>query len=379
MITIEGALQNYAWGIPDGLASWRQKPSADVVTGQPDAELWFGVHPNGMSTIVDGDVDAGQGEVRELSELLDANQAPILVKLLAAAKPLSLQIHPSAELAAEIIDRQNQIADYPHLLSDPYAKTEMIIAVTDFSGLLGLRDTRMASEILSAIDGYCARAAELFQSGDVDGALRALIGAPHETIELASQTLPEILESAGADEPAILAMRSVIENFPGDSGILVAAVLEHHQLLPGQALYVPAGIIHAYVHGIGVEVMASSDNVFRLGLTPKQVAVDEALESLDASLESVLLTPKPQGVEFGGELRHFGVEDSPFVVDQLDQGAVEVGSGHYRVLLAVDGLTEVSSGSQVVTLKQGQAVVMTSDEPPAMVETKGTAFICQSS
>ena len=120
MHVIDGNLQDYAWGIVDGLSPWRKAPPVDVVTGKPEAELWYGAHVNGPSQLT---VNSTTGSNVTLADEVNDSDVPILVKLLAAAKPLSLQIHPSEALAESLLTRQESHPDGPQLLSDPYAKT----------------------------------------------------------------------------------------------------------------------------------------------------------------------------------------------------------------------------------------------------------------
>lgn len=372
---IGGNAQDYAWGIIDGLSPWRLAPDPAIATGNPEAELWFGAHANGPSPLLDAD---GEVTGESLSAAVAAEQVPILVKLLAAGKPLSLQIHPGAKLAAEILELQASDPTAPQLLSDPYAKTEMLIALTELSALLGLREPELAAKLVAGIGDEGTQAAAQLRAGQVAAAFRTLIGATAETIRQAEQELTLRMDAAGLDAYAVAAMRSVIENFPGDSGILVAALLNHQQLQPGEAIYVPAGIVHAYVSGIGVEVMAASDNVFRMGLTPKQVAVDQALASLDVDLDPVILQPDLGSLPGGGQGCTYAPGGSPFSVTRVEHGATSAASGEYRLVLAVQGEVKVAVGAEQSTLRQGQAAVVLATEPAAQIETTGVAVIAQS-
>lgn len=371
MYLIKGNLQDYAWGIVDGLSPWRQEPAADVATGKPEAELWFGAHANGPSVVLGADDGA------TLVDRVDGDQVPILVKLLAAGKPLSLQIHPAERLAAELLARQNSNPDAPHLLSDAGAKTEMLIALTDFSALLGLREPALAAQLVDGLGVEGTLAADQLRADEVVAAIRTLIGAGPESIAAAEAELIQRMAAAGIDEPAIVAMRTVIENYPGDSGILVAALLQHHQLAAGEALYAPAGIVHAYVSGVGVEVMVASDNVFRLGLTPKTVAVDEALAALDVDLDPVTLSPPAEAIGESGIGRSYAPEGSPFEVRSVESGALTVDSGTYRLILVARGSATVSTSEDRLEVNQGEAVVVMADEPAVLVEAPGHTFIAQ--
>lgn len=386
MFVIRGNLQDYAWGIVDGLRPWRAEPGSEVETGRPEAELWFGAHGNGPSPLV-----ARPGVT--LADEVDEAAVPILVKILAAAKPLSLQIHPSEALAESILERQVNDPTYPQLLSDRYAKTEMLIALTDFSGLLGLRDPKLAAQLIDGFGIEGATAADQLRAGEVAAAIRTLLAATDATIAQAERELVERMVQAEIDEHAVAAMERVVENYPGDPGILVAALLDHQQLKPGEALYAPAGTVHSYVHGIGVEVMVASDNVFRLGLTPKTVAVDEALAALDVDLDPVILRPEPHygatdGAGGGSEVgdaevaaaleRTYAAAGSPFVVRGVQQGQAVAASGQFRLVLVTSGSVTVTVAGQEVTAGPGEAVVLLAEEPDAEIVATDLVFIAQS-
>ncbi|MGV1036739.1 MAG: mannose-6-phosphate isomerase, class I [Candidatus Nanopelagicales bacterium] len=369
MHRIAGHLQTYAWGVPGGLREWQslaELASADPT--RPEAELWFGAHPNGASPLLDSQRN------ETLRDAVDPEEAPVLVKLLAAARPLSIQIHPSADLAERIFAAQQDPA-MPMLLADTLAKTEMLIALRPFSALQGLRDRDFAAAILAAVGGPAMQASTLVAAGDPAGAIRALLAVPAEQLPELTASLPAAARKAGLNPSGVKALELVADDYPGDPGVLVAALLDHQVLQAGEAVYVPAGVVHAYVQGTGVEVMTSSDNVLRLGLTPKVVAVDEALAALDPSLQPVRLSPEPTATVDGGTTATYAPLGAPFAVQRVSAGTVSVPSGHYRLVLAVDGACDVTCGDQAFVLERGHAATVLASEPAAEVVTAGTAFI----
>lgn len=369
MHRIAGHLQTYAWGVPGGLRDWQSAADLGLADAtRPEAELWFGAHPNGPSPLVDPHVSG------TLRDAVDPEQAPVLVKLLAAARPLSIQIHPSAALAEQIFAAQEAPA-MPTLLADTLAKTEMLIALRPFSVLQGLRAPELAAAILAAVGEPAMRASELVNQGDPAGAIRSLLAIPADQLPALTANLPAAAQSAGLNASGVKALELVAGDYPGDPGVLVAALLDHQILAAGEAVYVPAGVVHAYIEGTGVEVMTSSDNVLRLGLTPKVVAVDEALAALDLSLRPVRLSPEPVLTTDGGTTATYAPAGAPFTVQRVSAGTVSASGGRYRLVLAVDGACDVTCGDQAFVLERGQAATVLAAEPAVEVVTAGTAFI----
>lgn len=349
VFAIAGSRKDYAWGIVDGLATW-----TGVRDGATQAELWFGVHPSGPAALTDG------GGL--LSDHLSGDQAPILVKLLAAAQPLSVQVHPDAARAAQAW-RDQQEPGAMQVYADPWEKTEMLVALTDFTAFAGWRPIEGALRILERLPGTEGAVAALSQ-GDRAGAIRALLQV--HPIEPAVQAL----RPAFADRPSHerSAIDAAISEYPNDAGALLLPMLAVEHLAPGDALYVPAGVPHSYVSGTGLEVMTTSDNVVRLGLTPKAINVDEALAALRDDRGPVVLRT-------GQDLHPPG---APFSVALLHTDARALPPGAYRLVLAVEDDLQVQVGDEQpgwLTVPKGTALVATADEPKLLARTAGLAAL----
>lgn len=373
MHRISGYLQNYAWGIPAGLSAWRG--GAGEVSGQsepaPDAELWYGAHTNGPSPLVDAP--------GVLTEVVSATDAPVLVKLLAAARPLSIQIHPPTEQAERAFAAQQADSSLPALLADGLAKTEMLIAIRPFSVLQGMRDADLASAILRAVGGSAVAAADLLAAGDPKSAIRHLLAI--NPAELADMTgnVAAAAAAEGLDTGGVEALATVARNYPGDPGVLVAVLMDQRVLAEGDAVFVPAGVVHAYVNGTGVEVMTTSDNVLRLGLTNKVIAVDEALEALNPDLAPIPMTGDPVLLPGGGQHRHYAPVGAPFIVDWIRDGSFTADTGGYRLILAVSSSVSIAVDGEEVVLSQGQAAAVLASEGDVTVTTTGAAVIARPS
>lgn len=349
MHVVHGALKDYAWGRVDGLATW-----ATQRTGAPQAELWFGVHPSGPSPIDTGDSSHGV-----LSDHLSPLQAPILVKLLAAGQPLSVQVHPVAEIAEHQWLAQQAGGDVVY--ADANEKTELLVALEPFQAFAGWRDLDQAVQFLQALPGTDAAVAALV-GGDRIGAIRALL-ATAEPDGVAD--LPAAARALGLPDAECAAYATVARLFPDDAGALLTPLFAFVVLQPGQGIYVPAGVPHSYVSGLGVEVMTSSDNVVRLGLTSKPVFIEHALQAL-------VLDREPQILEPGdGPM----VTPAGFAVDLLHQAAATIPAGQYRLVLALEEPTTVTVDGEERQLRVGAAMVLTADEPGVHVRTAGLAAV----
>jgi mannose-6-phosphate isomerase len=352
MHLIVGALKEYDWGPIDGLARWY-----GATTGRPQAELWFGAHPSGPSLVL--------GTDEHLADVASTADVPVLVKLLAAAQPLSIQVHPTADIART--QWQAQLDGAEQVYSDTEEKAELLIALEPFEAFAGWRDVEQVTAMLTAIDGT-APASSALQSGDIAGAITALLDlGKHGDVDQLTSRLPEAAAAAGLSEPSRSIYRSVATHFPHDPGAILTCLLDDLHLQPGQSVFVPAGVPHSYVRGLALEVMTSSDNVVRLGLTSKPVFVEHALAAL---VFDAVPTLRP---ETGG------VIDTPagFDVQFVQDASRTLTSGRYRLVLAIDDVVHITSGNEQVSARPGQAVAVLADEPDTLVDVPGFAAVVQ--
>jgi mannose-6-phosphate isomerase len=357
VLIVRGAIKDYDWGVVDGLLPW-----SGLQTGAPQAELWFGVHPGGPSPLVD---PTGEPTGEHLADHFDIEAIPLLVKLLAAARPLSVQVHPPRAMAAAGWEAQQQ-RDAPRVFSDPFEKTEMLVALDSFEAFAGWRPADEAARVLDPIEGT-AGAADALRLGDRGEAIRRLleIATPAHVAALGSAAL-----SAGLPAEQVAAYRTVAEMYPDDPGALLTPLLAYLRLEAGQAVYVPAGVPHSYIRGTGLEVMTSSDNVIRLGLTGKPVFVDHAIEALAPDLEPEFMDTAH------GDL--IWPVNAPFVVRMISKGEERIPMGAYRILLLIEGSARVVSEFAEVTLRPGTAAVISADDPDSHVVADGLLAIVQS-
>lgn len=374
MQLIAGAVKDYPWGVVDGLAPWLGA-QADQHSGQPQAELWFGVHPSGPSPLIDTNTDDATTltttSTPTLADHLTREQAPVLAKVLAAAQPLSVQVHPGAHDAKKMWEDQ-QIAG-PQILADPYEKAEVLYALEAFDAFVGWRPAGDAAEIIERIEGLALAAAAL-HSHDYVTAIQMITERKDQAADFARQ-LPTAIHHAHNSgclsrqltDNEIAAYEQAAHDFPEDIGVALTPLLDFTTLAPGDAVYLAPGIPHSYVRGIGFEVMTSSDNVLRLGLTGKPVFIDHALAIVDFTTPAQFIrntatstgTIAPDGAAF--RLQVIG-----------KQG--ELATGSYRLVVAIEGSCEVTVGEQTLQAHQGQAVAITAEEGAARVTSSGRAI-----
>lgn len=378
-VRIGNTPRDYAWGSTTAIAHLL----GTTPSGAPEAELWLGAHPGSPARILDPEEAGGAADLAHWSET--AGRLPYLLKVLAAAGPLSLQAHPSSAQARAGFERENAeglAPDSPERnYKDPFHKPEMIFALSDpFDALCGFRepaDSRAALERLAGGDPAVAAFAATLD-GDPQQALRRatewLLGGAPEVAAVVDAVVEAARTADGVDADTV---RMLAEAFPGDPGIVLALLLNRVALRPGDALYLPAGNIHAYLRGLGVELMAASDNVLRGGLTPKRIDVPELVSILDfapfAVTPMVRERPAPGVEEF--------VPDVPdFRLMRVEVGgdvpSASVDLPGTAIALCTAGEVELRGATGSVRLSRGEAAVVTADEGTLTVYAgAGTLFL----
>jgi len=378
-VRIGNTPRDYAWGSTTAIAHLL----GTTPSGAPEAELWLGAHPGSPARILDPEDAGGAADLAHWSET--AGRLPYLLKVLAAAGPLSLQAHPSSAQARAGFERENAeglAPDSPERnYKDPFHKPEMIFALSDpFDALCGFRepaDSRAALERLAGGDPAVAAFAATLD-GDPQQALRRatewLLGGAPEVAAVVDAVVEAARTADGVDADTV---RMLAEAFPGDPGIVLALLLNRVALRPGDALYLPAGNIHAYLRGLGVELMAASDNVLRGGLTPKRIDVPELVSVLDfrplAVTPMVRERPAPGVEEF--------VPDVPdFRLMRVEVGgdvpSATVDLPGTAIALCTAGDVELRGATGSVRLSRGEAAVVTADEGTLTVYAgAGTLFV----
>lgn len=384
MHQLVGQIRAYPWGSRSLIAGLRgeQIPSAS-----PEAELWFGAHPTNSSLVggrllsdlitVDPVAALGQRVLKEQGESL-----PFLMKLLAAEGPLSLQAHPSVAQAREGYARENADGvplDAPHrTYKDPNHKPELLVALTGFDAMAGFRPLASTRELFKVLD---CPLLDQYQTMLVDSPLaeepnlRMLFTT---WISLTNKARSELIEAImKAAEPhrsradwigqTLNNIHALNERYPGDVGVLGALLLNHLHLEPGEAIYLDAGQLHAYIRGLGVEIMANSDNVLRGGLTSKYVDMPELVRVLTfKSLKDPVI--KPKAGNYPVPAQEFSLVRVSAVTDYL------IDHDGPAIVLCTAG--EVALGS--LELGPGEAAWIPASDPAVIARGGGEMFLATS-
>lgn len=354
-VEITNEPRDYAWGsttlIPELLGV--------APDGRPQAELWLGTHPGSPARLVGRD-----GDLRDV-----AGELPFLLKILAAGSPLSLQAHPTTAQAQEGFARENAAGiplDAPHRnYKDPYAKPEMLYALSEFRALCGFRPAAETRAVLDA--GRPGLFEELTSDADIRPLFEWLLSG-HSDVVTVVEEVTAVAQHADGDSWATV--RVLAEHYPGDPGIAISLLVHTVVLRGGEALYLPAGNLHAYLSGLGIELMGPSDNVLRCGLTPKHVDVPELLRVVDFTpVADTRLVP----TSVSGGVTTFAPEHSGFALSVLEGAGVQWQSHLPGILTVLVGSADIGrtslragrsafvDGEPVVLVGAARAVVATAD------------------
>ena len=387
----------YAWGSTTAIAQLL----GHEASGSPEAELWLGAHPGSPSVILNPTQTGGATTLDEwiaadpqttLGRFAASGRLPFLLKVLAAGSPLSLQAHPTLEQARAGFARENArgiALDAPQRnYKDAFPKPELIYALSpSFDALCGFRPLEEVRALLLALIG-ASLSLEDPQPQPLEDLLDSLSGsdvALTETFEwligqrtgvatLVSLVVTLAQRGVAGYEPEMATVVQLADNFPGDPGIVISLLLNRVTLAAGEALYLPAGNIHAYLGGLGVELMAASDNVLRGGLTPKHIDVPELLDVLDFTPVAV---PYLQSTSPSEGVAAFTPDVSDFELLRIDGMFLDasVALTGPAIALCTAGDVSISGAASSRSLVLGDSVYITPDEAGLRFTGSGTVFV----
>jgi mannose-6-phosphate isomerase len=363
---LDNPVRGYTWGSRTAIAGLQGRPAP---TRGPEAELWMGAHPDspsavGGSPLTDTIARDPVGVLGAANVARFGERLPFLLKVLAAAEPLSLQAHPTTEQAVagfaaeEATGKPRDASDRNY--RDAHHKPELLVAVEPFDALCGFRDPAKTAALLAGLDvadltptiaalrqddpGTALRDAVTGLMGLGDGDRKALV--------------EEVVDAARGRDGYELAV-ALGDRYPGDLGVVVALLLNRVRLAPGEAVWMPAGNMHAYLSGTGVEIMAASDNVLRGGLTTKHVDVPELMRVLRFEvLDDPVVRPRriaPGLVTWPAPIDDFALYRAEPAVAGAGPAMITLPGDGPRIVLCLRGEVSVDDGAGAVTLTGGQA------------------------
>ncbi|NLW13024.1 MAG: mannose-6-phosphate isomerase, class I [Trueperella sp.] len=413
MHVIQGRVRDYDWGALDLIPEFFGQPAANF----PVAELWLGAHPGAparcdvaprslaisVDDLADGEPGARSRATigADLRDYIAADalgtlgadvashhggELPYLMKLIAPGQPISMQVHPSIDQARIGYQRENELGipvDAPNRsYKDANHKPELVYAITRFEALVGFRSPRRILGVLDGLDTeLTAHLAECIRNQPnaqgVREAFATLLSAQSRPDEDAVAEVVEACAARPADDSpsprADLMVGMLASHYAGDPGVVASLLLNPVTLQPGEAMFTPAGTVHAYTSGLGLEIMANSDNVLRAGLTSKYVDVEELLDVV----ETVAAPPiriAPERISPIQSTFYAPVDDFELSIIQLRQAnrAFKLRGGGPRIIASLEGATEIwTESGQHHIINTGQAVFVRADDGRAHVRGVG--------
>ena len=388
---IEPAVKFYEWGSTEAIQKLTGRKD---LKGETAAEMWMGDHHSGPNMVKDGGkLIPLHSLVEDEPEMLIGEKAcrkfgkriPFLFKVLAAAKPLSIQSHPSKKQAEEGFERENileiPLDDFSRGYKDSNHKPEIILALTDFKMMKGFRDCQ---SIRNNFRNYCPETSEFLFEGIKELSEsrkiktffnRILNGCRIDLMKTIEEAL-ETAEKGNKGDPLVSEMIIKFAHYyPEDRGILSPLFLNCGMIKKGEAVYIPAGELHAYVEGTGMELMANSDNVFRGGLTPKHIDKEELNKILVYKAAEIRKTEKKT---LKNETFYITESDefllSEIIVDNENK-YVSDEDRSIDILICYDGEAEAaSSGSNSIKVRKGECFAVPSSAGSYSITGRGTFY-----
>jgi mannose-6-phosphate isomerase len=374
MWQLTSTVRHYPWGSRTVIPELLGQPSP---AERPHAELWMGAHPDCPSVLADGTpLDAAiagdpDGLLGTAVHERFGPRLPFLMKVLAADTPLSLQAHPTTA-QAEAGFAAEEAAGVPHddptrTFKDPFHKPEVLLAVTPFEALCGFRPVEESLHCLAKLQlPELMPTIAALAHGGLRTAIPQLIAlSERRRTSLVHAVATRAASFVAAHDPEFINTyrwaASLADTYPGDPGVVISLLCNHLRLAPGEAVFLPAGNLHAYLCGAGIEVMASSDNVLRGGLTRKHVDLAALVEVLDFTDGKV---PVLHPVLGPGGLRYpVPVEDFDLTRCQLGIDPGILTTTGPQLLLCAEGTAVFGSGNGELVLEKGESAFVPAGMP----------------
>lgn len=404
-VPLENTPMRYAWGARGAISDYLgvngavREPAGNGTEAPVQAELWLGAHHGSPAQITNPELVGGYTDLRQWIQAEPERtlgqfavglrrgepvRLPFLLKVLAASEPLSLQVHPNLAGARRGFAAETEagipLDDPGRNYRDPFHKPELLIALSDtMTALAGFRSFAEVRELVADIAALAAELgtasqfapfAERVAKLDSEAALRDLVAFNLSKCAEAVDALPTLYRWADHDgkwQRERATVRAIRGAHPDDASVLTALLMNHVLLHRGEGVYVRAGVLHAYVEGVGIEVMAASDNVLRGGLTAKHIDVAELMSALNFAP-----TPPPylSAERLSDFVTTFDPDEPDFRLQRVQGEQVDTAIGVVgpSVLLNLGQSVVVTDAEGAsITLAHGQAIFATPDAPPMRV------------
>ncbi|MGP1954250.1 MAG: mannose-6-phosphate isomerase [Arsenophonus sp. NC-QC1-MAG3] len=383
MFKMINKIQYYDWGSKDALTKFYNIKNPHNL---PMAELWMGAHPKASSIVEDFN---NQKKIL-LDKLIATDPTyylceriakkfhglPFLFKVLCAAEPLSIQVHPD-KIAAEIgFNRENAAGialdcSYRNYKDDNH-KPELIYALTSFKALNSFRPLKEIANLLLLIS-EASPVIQLFLNTPTEALLPQLFNYLLTLSAREKQLLLTALKSVLQKEKGEpwSTIKKMLTLYPDDNGLFVALLLNIIELQPGESMFLYARTPHAYIQGVGLEVMANSDNVLRAGLTNKHIDIAELLVNLDfisKPCNTLLLEPSVHDNEFCYPIP---IDDFAFSLYLIDSQLTTIVNSSAMILFCVEGSISITSENQTADILSGESIFISASEKQIFLSGKG--------
>ncbi|MBS0857098.1 MULTISPECIES: mannose-6-phosphate isomerase [unclassified Tatumella] len=373
MFQLSNTLQHYVWGSPTLLGEMFGLVNPD---SQPIAEIWMGAHPKSSSLIINADqqqsklIDVITASKQDFlgKKIADTfGELPFLFKVLCADKALSIQVHPSKTAAETGFAKEDEAGiplDSPvRNYKDPNHKPELVFALTPFRAMNAFRELSEIAELLGPVTDAHPSVAEFVANPDTTH-LKTVFADLLSLQGQAKDNALSLLKSVVSSKQGVAwrTIEHLLEDYPQDTGLFMPLLLNVIELQPGEAMFLHAETPHAYFKGVGLEVMANSDNVLRAGLTPKHIDVPELLAN-------VIFKPVPYNMlrtapvtEGNADYFPVPVDDFSFSIHHVTSEPATFNQDGPAIIFCIDGNVTCSNGEQTIALVPGESAFIGANE-----------------
>ncbi|OKP03299.1 mannose-6-phosphate isomerase [Xenorhabdus eapokensis] len=383
MLKMTNKVQHYDWGSKTALTDIYGIENPD---NQPMAELWMGAHPKCSSLVT----DPKTGETIALNTLIDKEpekylgkkvtqqfqRLPFLFKVLCAAQPLSIQVHPDKKSAEIGFAKENAqgipLDSAQRNYKDDNHKPELVYALTPFKAMNAFRPLSEITQLLDYVSAAHPDIQTFLQQPteqNLSFLFSQLLNMQGEQKHLAMSVLKSALNChQGEPWDTIKKMTSF---YPDDNGLFAPLLLNIVELESGQAMFLYARTPHAYLDGVALEVMANSDNVLRAGLTSKHIDVSELMSNLDfipKAVDTLLTVPRQEKDALNYPVP---VNDFCFSVYSVSEQPISLENNSASILFCVEGQAVISTDKQQLKLLSGESIFLPAIEKNVTVYGKG--------